>query len=125
MKWSLEFWCNSNGSSPVLKELRKLHEGDTNSRKKFRDLVRLLEELGPDEFGMPSVKHIKSGLFELRDIGSGKRYYFCSLCEDDQKFKEHILLLVAVGDKSSQQRDIKKAQIRMIQNKEKNIYRSK
>ena len=74
--------------------LKRLKDSDAKSRINLR--IRRIAPLG-------DYKPVGDGVYELRiDYGPGYRMYFA------QRGKEIILLLIG-GDKSSQQRDIKKA----------------
>jgi len=71
-------------------------------RRAIRLIAARLERLTHGHFG--DVKPVSSGISELRiHYGAGYRVYF------QQRGKEIILLLCG-GDKSSQDRDIKRAQ---------------
>lgn len=79
------------------KWLKRLKDPDAKSRINWR--IRRIALTG--NFG--DYKPVGDGVCELRiDYGPGYRMYFA------QRGKEIILLLIG-GDKSSQQRDIKKA----------------
>ena len=104
MKWKIEYWCNEViGSSPVEKWLLKL------SKEKF---VAISEELMwlakfGNELSLPHSKALGQGLFELRERGFGLRIYygFNGRC---------VVIVVAAGDKTSQDKDIKIARQRLL-----------
>ena len=79
------------------KWLKRLKDSDAKSRINLRiRRIALTGNLGDN-------KHVGDGVYELRiDYGPGYRVYFA------QRGNEIILLLIG-GNKSSQQRDIKKA----------------
>lgn len=103
--YSVVFWENENGEKPVAKWLKDLPQKD---RKYLGDLLRDLAFDGPSS--RPKVfKHLESVLWEIRDLrspGQGFRIYFgfdsSTLC-----------LVVASGDKGSQDRDIELAKKRL------------
>ena len=77
--------------------LKRLKDSDAKSRINLR--IRRIALTG----NLGDFKPVGDGVCELRiDYGPGYRMYFA------QRGKEIILLLIG-GDKSSQQRDIKKA----------------
>ena len=79
------------------KWLKRLKGSDAKSRINLR--IRRIALTG----NLGDHKPVGDGVYELRiDYGPGYRMYFA------QRGKEIILLLIG-GDKSSQQRDIKKA----------------
>ena len=61
------------------------------------------------EMGLPGCRHLGGGLYELRDMGRGVgfRLYFTWI-------DEVLVLLLAAGDKNSQERDIETARRRML-----------
>ena len=63
--------------------------------------IALLEKLG-DKLAMPNVRTLGAGLYELREMSFGIRVYFY-FSRETQK----IIVVVAGGNKDSQQRDIK------------------
>jgi len=77
--------------------LKRLKDSDAKSRINLR--IRRIILTG----NLGDYKPVGDGVYELRvDYGPGYRVYFA------QRGKEILLLLIG-GDKSSQQRDIKKA----------------
>ena len=77
--------------------LKRLKDPDAKSRINLR--IRRIALTG----NLGDYKPVGDGVYELRiDYGPGYRMYFA------QRGKEIVLLLIG-GDKSSQQRDIKKA----------------
>ena len=79
------------------KWLKRLKDSDAKSRINLR--IRRIILTG----NLGDYKPVGDGVYELRvDYGPGYRVYFA------QRGKEILLLLIG-GDKSSQQRDIKKA----------------
>lgn len=80
------------------KWLKRLKDSDAKSRINLR--IRRISLTG----NLGDYKSVGNGVNELRiNYGPGYRLYFA------QRGKEIVLLLIG-GDKSSQQRDIKKAQ---------------
>ena len=73
MAWKIEFY-----DEKLLKEIRKW---PTRLQARFARIINLIEELGPADVGMPHVKTMGKGLFEVRvksDEGIG-RALFCIL----------------------------------------------
>ena len=120
MKWRIDFWKpGESKKSPVMKELEKEIKGNSEARKIFLALVETLEDLGPREFASSRNKPLGRGLYELRDLANGKRYYYVETHFSGSKEnigEKIILLLGAVGSKnnpSEQNRDIMKARERL------------
>lgn len=129
MRWRLDFWKPEDSKkSPVMKELEKEIKGNSEAKKIFLALVETLEELGPREFSSSRNKPLGQGLYELRDLTNGKRYYYVETRfrgrEKASTSERIILLLGAVGSKnnaSEQNRDIMKARERLANLSKKNI----
>ena len=84
--------------------IEKWLDGRTKEQKMaIARRLLLLQKLG-QELGMPNVRSIGTGLFELREMLFGYRIYFYF----DQN-QERIVVVVGAGDKSTQTRDIKRA----------------
>jgi putative addiction module killer protein len=102
--FEMKFWINSRGQCPVeewLESLDKIH------KKRMFALLRMLGEIGR-ELHLPHCRALGGGLYELRDPGRGPGYriYYC--------FEgESLIILLASGKKTSQERDIKTALTRM------------
>ena len=77
---------------------------DKNDVKKVRKLIRMLQTQGR-ELGLPVSKFLGAGLYELRDRSSGIRVYYTFI---DNTF----VILLALGDKKTQDRDMKQAWFR-------------
>ena len=102
--WKIRYWNNEEtGNSPVEKWLSKLTD---------EKLAMISEELSKlaqrgNELNMPHSKALGQGLFELREREFGLRIYY--------GFNgECIVILLAAGDKTSQDRDIKTARTRLL-----------
>ena len=124
--WHLDFWKPAhNERSPVEKCVRKIK--DKVRLQQLRKLVKLVENFGPS-LPMPNNKNLKGGLFELRDMATGARYYYCETeyqCEISLDNKKIILLLLEAGlDKNAQREDIELARDRMEEIAEGNILNS-
>ena len=72
MKWNVNFYN--------LKVMNSIQEWPPGIKAKFTWIVNLIEELGPGEIGMPHVKSMKKGLFEIRAKGAEGigRAFFCN-----------------------------------------------
>lgn len=101
--WQIRYWTTGNTRGPISKWLDKLPKEHLKSVARE---ISLLEETG-NELKLPHSKALSKGLFELRERQYGYRKY-CS-------FKgELIIILLAAGDKKSQERDIKIARERLL-----------
>ena len=101
-KWSIEYWVNESGNSPIAKWIQKLTEEQASSVTKE---LRILEKLG-NTLRLPHSRSLSKGLFELRERQFGYRLYYC--------FKgDKLIILLAAGDKRSQDKDIKTAYKRL------------
>jgi putative addiction module killer protein len=95
-QWHIEYWVAGTGKSPIEKWLDKL---DKDQFKSVAKEISMLEEVG-NELKLPHSRALGKGLFELRERRYGLRIYYC--------FKgEYIIILLAAGDKKSQEKDIK------------------
>lgn len=102
-KWSIEYWSTATGRHVIEKWLDKL----TNEqlRSVAREL-KMLEEVG-NQLRLPHSRSLGTGLFELRERRFGYRIYYC--------FKGvQVIVLLAAGDKKSQENDIKVAYERLL-----------
>lgn len=94
---TLEIYQDAKGKEPVIEWIESIKDITIKARIKNR-LRRI--ELGI----LGDYKSIGSGMFELRlKFGSGYRIYFGEV-------NGKIILLLCGGDKSSQNKDIKKAE---------------
>ena len=101
--WNLTYWNNEKtGNSPVEKWLSKLTEEQFDSV--FKE-IRQLKTLG-NQITLPHSKALGKGLFELRERDFGLRVYYGF----HGKF---LVIVLAAGDKTSQERDIKIARERL------------
>ena len=109
-RYRVKFWANQAGVKPVARWMKDQKEKDSEY---LGNLLRDLSVDGP--FSRPKVfKHLEDKLWEIKDLrspGPGFRIYFGF----DGKY---ICLVVAAGDKGSQQRDIELAKLRLNGNKE-------
>lgn len=65
-------------------------------------------KLGGNELKLPHSKSLGRKLFELRERRYGYRVYYMF-------YDGHIIVLLAAGDKSSQQNDIKISRLRLVE----------
>ena len=101
-KWIIRYYANENGKSPIDKWLDKLTKEQLNS---VAEELSMLEELG-NALKLPHSRALGKGLFELRERQFGYRLYYC--------FKgDKLIILLAAGDKKSQDKDIKTAYKRL------------
>ena len=73
MNWKVEFY-----STKVEDDIL---EWPKHLQAKFLRIVELIEKIGPNDIGMPHIKPLKQGLFEIRaksDEGIG-RAMFCNV----------------------------------------------
>ena len=100
MRYTVRFWADARGRRPVEEWLAELAKPQLRS---IGRLTTLLEQkchtLPP-----PYAKNLGEGLWELRDTttGPGMRVYYCF--RDTQ-----AIVLLASGQKSTQERDIARA----------------
>ncbi len=101
--WKLGYWSESGSQSPIEKWLNKLNS---------KHLERVLAKIGAlRKYGyqlkLPHSKALGEGLFELREMEFGYRIYYC--------FNGYrVVVLLAAGDKTSQDKDIKIARKRLL-----------
>ncbi len=101
-KWNIEYWITGSGNSPIAKWVQKLTIEQAASVTKE---LCILAKLG-NELRLPHSRSLSKGLFELRERQFGYRIYYC--------FKgEKLIILLAAGDKKSQDADIKAAYKRL------------
>ena len=103
--YSLFFWVNESGQKPVAEWMKELPSKD---KVYFAGLFRDLATDGPTS-RPKAFKHLEGALWEVRDLrrpGPGYRVYFV--------FDGHsIVVVVAAGNKDSQERDINLAKQRL------------
>jgi phage-related protein len=61
MSWKVEFYST--------KVEKGIDEWPIHLKVKFLKIAELIEKMGPDELGMPHIKPLKKGLFEIRVKG--------------------------------------------------------
>src|SRR3990167_2828955 len=101
--WSLTYWNNEKtGNNPIEKWLSKLTEEQFDSV--FKE-IRQLKTLG-NKITLPHSKALGQGLFELREREFGLRIYY-------GYHGKLLIVLLAAGNKTSQEHDIKIARERL------------
>lgn len=73
MNWKVEFYS--------IKVENDIIKWPKHLQAKFLKIVELIEKIGPSDIGMPHIKPLKQGLFEIRaksDEGIG-RAMFCTI----------------------------------------------
>jgi len=73
MNWKTRFYDT--------KVRKNLQQWPVGIKAKFTWIVELVEEFGPDEVGMPHIKVLGKGLFEIRAKGNEGigRVFFCTV----------------------------------------------
>ena len=104
IKWQIEYWDNANGKSPIEEWLDEL------TKDQLKAVVKELKLLESDDntLRLPHSRPLEDGLFELRERRFGYRIYYCF-------HGKRLIILLAAGDKKSQERDIKMARKRLSQ----------
>ncbi len=93
----IEFYENTSGKFPFLEWFEKIKSKETRAKIKVK-----LDRVILGNFG--NFKSLGQGVFELKiDYGPGYRLYF-------GRKSSQLVLLLCGGDKSSQKKDIQKAQ---------------
>ena len=98
-KWKIEYWAKNL----LEKWLLNLPKDQFKSLTKE---IKMLEEIG-NELKLPHSKALGKGLFELRERRYGLRIYYSF--HDVQ-----LIILLATGNKTSQEKDIKIARERLL-----------
>lgn len=103
-KWRIEYLGSEKGKSHVERWIDKLTPEQLKSVAKELAMLRMAGA----ELKLPHSKALGKGLFELRDRKLRYRIYY--------GFKGHrMIILLAAGDKKSQEKDIKVARKRLSQ----------
>lgn len=107
-RWKIEYWDTGRGKNPIEKWFDKLTKEQLKSVAKE---IIMLEEVG-NELKLPHSRALGKGLFELRERRYGYRVYYALR-------NEYIIILLAAGDKKSQENDITVARKRLSLMREK------
>lgn len=103
-KWTMEFWAEKGKKiGPVERWFDELTKEQAKAVSKR---LELLEESG-NELRLPNSKALGKGLFEIRERRFGYRIYY-GFCDG------YIIILLAAGDKKTQNNDIKIARQRLL-----------
>lgn len=101
-KWFIEYPTGIASKNLIEKWLDKLTAEQLKSVAKE---IKMLEIAG-NELKLPHSRALSNGLFELRERRFGYRIYYC--------FRgNNIILLLAAGNKQSQEKNIKTARERL------------
>jgi phage-related protein len=103
MKWTINFYN--------MKVMQNILEWPPSIKAKFVHITELIEEFGPSEVGMPHIKPMGQGLFEIRAKGKEGigRAFFCIV-------KGQVIIILDGFIKKTQktpQREIELAKQRM------------
>lgn len=107
-QWKIEYWAPGESKSSVEKWLDKLTKDQLKSLAKE---IIMLEKVG-NNLKLPHSKALGKGLFELRDRRFGLRVYYGFS-------SEFVIIVIAAGNKKSQEKDIVIARERLSKLKEK------
>jgi len=103
-QWKIEYWNTERERNSIEKWFDKLTKEQLKSVAKE---VAMLEEVGND-LKLPHCKSLGKGLFELRERRFGYRIYYGF-------HGTSIIVLLAAGDKKSQEKDIAVARRRLLE----------
>ena len=106
-RWQIEYWSPGRGKSSIEKWLDKLTKEQLKSVAKE---LKLLEESG-NELKLPHSRALGKGLFELRERRYGYRIYYGFMGAE-------MIILLAAGDKKSQEKDMAIARKRLSEFRE-------
>jgi putative addiction module killer protein len=102
--WHIEYWTTKKGKSPVEQWFDEL------SKEQFKSIakeIRMLEIAG-NSLKLPHSRSLGNKLFELRERRFGYRVYYTF-------GMNKIIILLAAGDKKSQEHDIKVSRARLLE----------
>jgi len=104
IKWQIRYWNNDTEKKSVEKWLDEL------TKEQFKSVVKELKmlEFAGNALRLPHSKALGNGLFELRERRYGYRMYYAFS-------GKQVIILLAAGNKKTQERDIKVARKRLIQ----------
>ncbi len=103
-KFRVVCWSSARGQKPVRDWIAEL---DDVSFRKVDKLIGLLRSLGRD-LRLPHCRFLGEGLFELRDVSTGPGFRIYYTWQGDT-----LVVLLAAGDKGTQDKDIETARRRM------------
>ncbi|HLB93855.1 MAG TPA: type II toxin-antitoxin system RelE/ParE family toxin [Candidatus Babeliales bacterium] len=96
IEWVIKYWPND-----IERWLKKL------TKEQQKAVIKLIELLrANNQLKLPHSRQLGNKLFELRDKRFGYRVYY-------MYYKDHLIILLAAGDKSTQDRDMKIAYSRL------------
>jgi phage-related protein len=89
MQWDVQFYNQ--------KVIKSIDEWPSGINAKFVRIVSMIENQGPSEIGMPYIKALKKGLFEIRAQGREGigRAFFCIR-------KEYVVIILSGFIKKTQ-----------------------
>jgi phage-related protein len=85
MRWEVEFYESSSGRKPVAEFIMSLKPKE---QAKIARAIDLLEEFGP-QIGMPYVRHLGDGLWELRVPFGGQTFRLLFFVEGNALIMVH------------------------------------
>ena len=101
-QWKIEYWAAGKSKSSIERWFDRLTKEQLKSLAKE---IKMLELVG-NELKLPHSKSLGKGLFELRERRFGLRIYYGF-------WGEFIVIVLAAGDKKSQEKDIAIARERL------------
>lgn len=101
MAWKITYWNNTNKKNLLEKWFDNLSAEELKSIAKELKMLALSGNL----LKMPHSKALGQSLFELRERKFGYRLYYV--------FYYREIIIVAAGNKKTQEKDIKNARIRL------------
>jgi putative addiction module killer protein len=103
IEWVIKYWP-PKGKNDIDRWFKKLTKEQQESVFKILTILKL----NGNELKLPHSRSLGKKLFELREGRFGYRVYYMF-------YKGHIIVLLASGDKSTQQHDIKVARSRLAE----------
>ena len=101
-EWKIKYWPPKD-KHDIERWFKKLTKEQQKSVTKVLTMLRI----GGNEIKLPHSRSLGKKLFELREKRFGYRVYYMF-------YEEYIIVLLAAGDKTTQQNDIKIARLRLV-----------